>query len=369
MARVVTVYNTARRIADIGDMSYIRWFKISEELAALGHHVDMATAEYKWRLRRPVVPMGPRLRRVPLSSVRWGQYDVVKVLFHQGFETLRRYGGSEHPFLITKLGSVVADEDRDGILFYGRIRERLFRTQRAVAAASRYVTVLTDPAEALWREMHDKPAEILLVPGAAPTDIPPPGPDPFPAQEGLRCIFAGNIYNRATQPEANRVLVRKLNELGRLLGERGGRLYLLGSGRVTDLDPQYVHHLGSVSFEESWSYLHHADVGVLLSAGIFMHNNESTKIYHYLRAGLPMVSETGFPNDGVVLASGHGTVVPTDDLEAMADAAVAGPGGDPDEARDFILREHTWSARAQTYHELLVRHFGPVTPPMRPDGP
>jgi len=57
--------------------------------------------------------------------------------------------------------------------------------------------------------------------------------------------------------------------------------------------------MGAVSYERSWDYLHHADVGVLVAAGPFMHNNESTKIYHYLRVGLPVVSEAGFPNDPV----------------------------------------------------------------------
>lgn len=362
MARLVTVYNTERRITEIGDMSYIRWFKISSELARLGHEVDMATAEHKWRLRRPVVRMGPTLRRVPLSRVRWDDYDVVKVLFHQGFETLRRYDGADHPFIIAKLGSVVADRDREGILFYGRSRERLFRTQEAIAAASRYVTVLTRPAATLWREMHDRPEEVLLVPGAADAEIPPPGPDPFPPDDGPRCLFAGNIYERGTQPEANRVLVDKLNRLGRLLSERGAHLYLLGEGRVTNLDRRHVHYLGSVPYERSWSYLQHADVGILLSASPFMHNNESTKTYHYLRAGLPMVGERGFPNDDVVVASGGGTLVDNDDLVAMADAAIS-PAGDPDRARRYILREHTWARRVRIYHELLTQHFGPVSRP------
>lgn len=361
MAKVVTVYNTERRITEIGDMSYIRWFKISTELARLGHHVDMATAEYKWRLRRPVVRMGPGLRRVPLSGVSWDDYDVVKVLFHQGFETLRRYGGVGHPFIITKLGSVVAECDRDGILFYGRIRERLFRIQQAIAAASRYVTVLTDPAKELWRELHDRPEEILLVPGAADREIPPPGEDPFPPTGRRRCIFAGNIYTRRSQPEANRVLVDKLNRLGRLLTARGARLYLLGEGRVNDVDREHVHYLGSVPYDESWSYLHHADVGILLSAGPFMHNNESTKIYHYLRAGLPMVGERGFPNDDVALASGNAILVDSADLTTMADSAMC-LEGDADRARDYILREHTWARRVQTYDEVLSRHFGPVSP-------
>ena len=62
----------------------------------------------------------------------------------------------------------------------------------------------------------------------------------------------------------------------------------------------------------------HAHVGIVVSAGSFMHNNESTKIYHYLRAGLPVVSESGFPNDDVVRQAGLGFVVNSGDLVGMA---------------------------------------------------
>ena len=43
MARIATVY-TARE-HQLVDMSYIRWYKISEALARLGHQVDMAIGE------------------------------------------------------------------------------------------------------------------------------------------------------------------------------------------------------------------------------------------------------------------------------------------------------------------------------------
>ena len=140
MARIVTVYNTERRAADLNDMSYIRWFKMSDALARLGHRVDIATAEHKFSLRKPVVEMAPNLRRVPLSRVAWDDYDVVKTLFHQGFTTLERHGGSSHRFIIAKLGSVVDKEDVAGIYFYGRRRRALYTVQERIAARSSFVT-------------------------------------------------------------------------------------------------------------------------------------------------------------------------------------------------------------------------------------
>ncbi len=48
-----------------------------------------------------------------------------------------------------------------------------------------------------------------------------------------------------------------------------------------------------------------------------MHNNESTKIYHYLRARLPVVSESGFPTDHVVRESRCGVVVKSGDTRPV----------------------------------------------------
>ena len=101
-----------------------------------------------------------------------------------------------------------------------------------------------------------------------------------------------------------------------------------GPGDASRLDARFVTNLGSCLYEESWNYLQHAAVGVVVSAGPFMHNNESTKIYHYLRVGLPVVSEEGFPNDYVVRESGLGSVVPSDDMDRQG--AKSGRSSEPD---------------------------------------
>jgi glycosyltransferase involved in cell wall biosynthesis len=95
-----------------------------------------------------------------------------------------------------------------------------------------------------------------------------------------------------------------------------------------------------------------------------MHNNESTKIYHYLRVGLPVVSESGFPNGHVLLESGLGVITEAGDLQAMADQVcqVAAHPGDRDRAIQYILTQHTWDRRAAIYDAVLRRHFPAVVP-------
>ena len=344
-------------------MSGIRWQKMSEALARLGHEVDIATDESRWDLDRTPVVMADRLRRVPLRGIRWRHYDVVKTLFHLGFETLAAFGGARHRFIISKLGSVVGPQDMAGIYFYGAVRKRLWKIQDEVHRTSRFVTLLSPAAIELWRQVHGAREGILLVPGAVDQEIPAAGASPYAAIRSKVCIFSGNLYFPDSQPEANRELVRKLNAVGRLLEGSSVRLYFLGTGDTSALDSRYVTNLGSCSFADSWNYLQHADVGIVVSAGPFMHNNESTKIYHYLRAGLPVVSEQGFPNDHVVRESGLGFVVPSGDMSGLAGRVLEATSTqwNREAAIRYILDHHTWDCRARIYQTVLPqarRWFG-----------
>jgi glycosyltransferase involved in cell wall biosynthesis len=367
--RIITVYERHPRASDVEhrdlrliSMSYIRWFKISESLASLGYEVDMAIPD---EARHWMEPNGNgngndgHVRRVPLSAVDWSRYDVVKTVFHRGFETLEQWGGADHPFIISKLGSVVGPRDMDGIYFYGETRKSLYETQRRIREASRFVTVLSPQAADLWDACHGGRDRLLLVPGGVDAEIPEPGPDPYPEDARPRALFAGNIYTHDKQPEANRVLVSKLNELGTHLAHRGARLYMIGVGDISALDPASVTWLGAVDYAHSWNYMHHAQAGVVVAAGPFNHNNESTKIYHYLRAGLPVVSEAGFPNDHVVRESSLGCVTESENMEAMADRVIEAIAHewDRDAAIRYILDHHTWEKRVEVYRDLLRRHF------------
>jgi hypothetical protein len=150
-------------------------------------------------------------------------------------------------------------------------------------------------------------------------------------------------------------LVDKLNRLGQQLAHRGIGLFMIGPGDTRRLEHKWVTHLGVVPYSQTWDYFHFAQVGVVVAAGPFMHNNESTKIYHYLRAGIPVVSERGFPNEHVIEESGLGIVAENGNIEIMARRIEEATHTmwDRDSAIQYILANHTWHKRAETYAELI----------------
>jgi hypothetical protein len=219
--------------------------------------------------------------------------------------------------------------------------------------------VLTEPSRERWLRGVGAGNTIALVPGAVDAEIPAPGADPFGDAHPRRCLFAGNIYDPASQPEAHATLVGKLNGLGRLLGARGIRLYFMGPGERRGIDAAHVTTIGAVPYERSWSYLPHAHVGLVLALGPQPNENESTKIYHYLRVGLPTVCEAGFPNQDLVRAAQLGHVVANGDLPGLADAveATLRSAWDRQGAVEFVLARHTWRHRALVY-DALIRAAG-----------
>ena len=356
MASIVSVYT--ERPHRLVNMSYIRWYRMAEALAKLGHRVDIAVGDSSmtggWT-------RGPRflaenLRKIRLGSVKWAQYDVVKVSYPEGWRTLKKYGGTGHRFIIARMGTVVGRRDMAGIVFTGRDRIQRYLAQREISRSARYVSVLNDAARRLWLEGCKPRGEILVVPGAADAHIPAPSHDPFPQDERKRCLFAGNLFSRRFADIANAGLSDKLNRLGAALNERGIRLYVLGGGDASRLDAACTYYLGAVECDEAWSYMQHSHVGIeLVKSGRAMQNNESSKLYHYLHAGLPVVSETGLPNTRLLEETGHGFIVECDDLQTLTDRIEQSAASTWNKARviEYMREHHTWDHRASIYHDIL----------------
>ena len=356
--RIAVVYKSGPiSHCSIHAMDTIRWLRVAEGLADCGFAVDLIADG-------PADLAGPRpmLTVVPWARVDWSRYDVVKTLFHEGFRWFLDAGGAGHPFVVSELGSVVgATDDVAGVHFFGDERRELWEIQRAIHRHARYVVVLTEASRALWEAELGREVPVLLVPTGVDRSIRPPRENPYPSTEEKIVVYVGTIYARY-QLSVNLLWQRRLNALGQRLRTRGLRLYVVGSGRTDRLDPESVTAVGPVDHDAVWDYQYFADVGLALAQGPIQHN-ESSKLYYYLRTGLPVVSEAPIPNNHVIEESGGGLIAPYGDDDALAELveAAARRSWDRASAVSYVLAGHTWDRRIRVYEQLLQAEFGALS--------
>ena len=246
---------------NLASMDGIRFCRMSEALARRGYEVDIILE----RIEQPKL-IEPRLREVPVKEVRWNDYDVVKTFFHAGFESLLALGGGDHPFIVSKLGSVVGHEQTEGVHFFGATRARLFETQTEIAKRSRVVTVLTNRSAALWWKEHGCRTPLWQVPTGVDASIPMLGPNPYLAMGIVEpvALYAGGIYHDSDQPEVNGLWQDRLNRVGARLKHNGIRLVVVGTEKPTNSTPTLSgmsvrlsdpgSGIGSVTRGSGWSW-------------------------------------------------------------------------------------------------------------------
>ncbi len=349
MLRIACLYPFDDTPAPVASMDRIRFRRMAEALARAGHQVDLI---YR---RGPIVELGPGLRRVPLRYARWSRYDLIKTSIHFGFEQLARHGGADHEFILASLGSVVGSGPRPGVHFFGDKHERLLEIQHDIARRARAVTILTDENERIWTETHGPTMLRLRVPTGVDAVLPRTRGNPYRrlGLTGKGVLFAGNVYDD-DQREVNDTWVQRLNLLGRALQKRGLTLVTMGIGDRDGLDRDALVELGAVPDTHVWDWQRHAVAGVVLAHGE-VQDNESSKIYYYLRTELPTILESPIPNRWLVEQTGHGAIVPLNDVEQMADAAAsfAGRRQSVNGVAEWMVREHSWDERAGRYQTLF----------------
>jgi len=348
--RIATVYSQ-KSIRRLYKMSTIRWFRMSEALANKGYSVDMIVNN-----SGKIKHLSPTLRLMPYDKVRWAHYDIIKTLFHEGFECLMKEGVSNHRFIISKLGSVVSHKEHSGVHFHGRARKKLYDIQTEISYKSKYVSLLTEASRDLWMEEFGRRDNVLLVPTGVDADIPLPSNNPYRKFKEKIAVFIGNIYSSKKQRDVNLRWQRRLNMIGKLLKKKGIRLCLVVFGSADRLDASSVTYIGPIDNKFMWDYQYFADAGLVLAQGAEQHN-ESSKIYYYLRTGLPVISDNSIPNNNLISKTGLGFIAGYGNDKEFADlvdkAVCIDWGQKRNEAIRYILNNHTWEKRVEIYDKLI----------------
>ncbi|MFQ5653941.1 MAG: glycosyltransferase [Planctomycetota bacterium] len=326
-------------------MHLIRWVEIGNELRKHGVAVHLVTD------RRPV----RSLQGLPLldaAEVDWGRYDVIKTCFPRSIDLV-----PEHPCIFARMGRPADDDDSP---FVGSPSAHVIRQQRRIRDSARYVVFHNPRHGERWRRIYGDRPEQLLVPTGCPETIPPPIKDPYPPGRRV-ALFCGSL----TTPH----MVNLLNQIAERLhrSREGVAVHLLGRNLIhrpgsseLGLEKDLIHTHPPTSETEAWQYLLHADVGLALAHSNEARESEQAKIYYYLRAGLPVVTESTIPTRHLVEESGHGRIVPPNNPEAFAEGVLSALSIPP--RQPTVMRQmadlHGWHRRTAVY----LRAINQLTP-------
>jgi hypothetical protein len=341
MRRIALAYS-ANPTRPIQGMDMIRWTAMGHRFRWLGYKVRLVTDR-----RRGV----DRLDRIHLTSadrIDWTECDAVKVCY-QGSIDLVPQG---HPHLIARMCRVVDEEypKRDD-----HRRADMLRQQDKIAELAAIVAFNDEVNAQRWRDRYGNRQQVLIVPTGCPERLPEEVHNPFPAGKRI-VLFMGSLTSHRF-PGALNGLARRLRSATpdvevHFLGKNSLQHY---AGESEPLDPAVVTVHEPVDEAATWSYVLNAHAGIGLAPSEQEFESELSKIYYYLRGGLPVVTESSVPNRSVLAETGHGRVAAFGDLDDLAHqtlAALALPARD-ERVMQHMIERHSWRARAQTYDDAL----------------
>ncbi|MBW1712452.1 MAG: hypothetical protein JRJ59_04830, partial [Deltaproteobacteria bacterium] len=198
----------------------------------------------------------------------------------------------------------------------------------------------------------------VLTPTGCPARIPALGANPFPPGERV-ILFLGSL--------AANHMAEMINQAARKLAGRA-RIHLVGLNKTqlygprAELDPLIIVHRERPE-EEVWDFIRWADLGLALATGRLAFDNDVSKIYNYLRGGLPVLSEAPILQNKLIRETGLGAVFKFgdgDDLVAQALKLLAHPPAGRERVMAFMAQSHSWETRVETYVRLMKDILGPA---------
>ncbi len=321
-------------------MNVIRWWAIAKGFLKLGYQVDLIASN-----DCPAKDISSGLRVMNIKDVRWPDYDILKTCYQPAISLT-----PDHPFIISRIAHFMSEGEPK-------------RFKRWFAEYEPYQELINKKAALIsftnpgyierWRRRFPNSGAIpVIVPTGSPEEIPVVSRDPFPP--GKRVLYVCNITSHH--------FVIKINEIARRLQRHNIKVYFIGmlNFGVVDIETELspvIENLGVINSDDIWPYIHHADVGLSFACTQNDYENESSKIYYYLRAGLPVVAEEHLPNAHVVTDSGGGEVFQYYDFDDLEDKILKTIETPPQRQRiaGYMLANHTWSKRVAVYHKEIQK--------------
>ncbi len=290
---------------------------------------------------------------LPVAPLEWlgqsGRYTVIKTCYHQSITLVKDYSGP----VISRIVRVVDERlpQRDEAL-----RRELLACQALIHERAQGIVFNNTLNLQRWRQFYGGPAEAAIVPTGCPSAIPRTTTNPFQGNKPV-ALFLGSL----AAPRMAHILnylaerLRKDCEV-HVIGVNKTALY--GAQRELPLHEAIVSH-GELPESEVWPYIEHASVGLALATGPHEFDNDLSKMFFYLRGGLPVLSEDTVYTNYLLEETSHGEIAPFDNLDALRQGLQSllrnPPLSSKQAVMEYMARRHSWEERVERLLFLFKR--------------
>ncbi len=329
---------------DPGSIDLIRLRAISSGLLNRGIETDIFAP-----VSRPsVLDLGIRVYGVDkLKDSKC--YDIIKTCYHDSIRLIRSQNGKIVSRIVRVVDKTYPERDE-------RFRSRLLECQDLILEKAHTVVFNNEENRSRWINLYGSRNKTALVPTGCPRSIPNPGVNPYNANKKV-ILFLGSL--------AAPRMIAMLNELAtrvvdiaevHVVGLNKAMMY---GGAEMDLNPLIISH-GEKRENQTWDYIYHAHIGLALATGIHPFDNDISKIYSYLRGGLPTLSEEPILNNKMILDLAYGSEFEHGDIDSLVfhcrKLSQNAPLAKKTLVMDYMAREHSWDERVDRY----IRLFGNI---------
>jgi len=287
--------------------------------------------------------------RTPEVLEKANSYDLVKTSYHPSIMLLGAYRGPVVARIVRVVDERLPERDEP-------FRDHLLACQSLMARRATVIALNNAENEVRWRHRYGPEPPIVLVPTGCPAELPKSRGNPYRKSENV-VLFLGSL--------AAPRMVRMINEAAlrlqglatvHLVGRNKACMY--GGDPECSLDRRVIDH-GELCEQDVWDFIRHANIGLAFATGPLPFDNDVSKIFNYLRGGLPVLSEEPIVNNALIQETGFGQIFPHGDVDRLVQSAVDLLEHPPIEKREAVMQhmatEHSWDRRVGTYLELFKK--------------
>ncbi len=325
----------------------VRLRSISSGLRRLGFEVEIIAPTPKTAM----LDNGIMVR--PLKALsRDAGYDLIKTSYHGSVKHLSDYGGPVVSRIVRVVDNELPERDESN-------RSELIAMQKIIKNRASVVVVNNEANRQRWLDLYGDDPQVEMVPTGCPERIPEAGKNPF-KDSSRNILFLGSL--------AAPRMVMMLNEMAdrlkdiatvHLVGLNKACMY--GGDESCVLSEAVIDH-GELPEKETWNYILYADLGLAFATGPHVFDNDMSKIFNYLRGGLPVLSEDPIINNSLIREMDYGEILDFGDVEGLVRASATilsrGLKTRSKSVMDKMAAEHSWLRRAEVYEKIFNRLLG-----------